>query len=399
MSFNFSIEGQGVKLFRSAVSNLHKINCDALGIQIYSDRVLLKSVDDADTGMMVVELSQKFFTFYMVNNGGGSVTQTQSQPQEIEAVLSIRDCLIVLKNKKIVKLDIERSEAVPNKVSIKTTVVQDGSEQIRKYQLSLLDGVEIQNLEEDLNSYATCIVVQISEIQRLLNYFRSDGEVCIILNQNNKAMPVGLMEYISPTEARINMKVERRMLITDTEQIFRFVWHNNLQGASEATFVVPYFKALLQICQDLACDVKLFVGQPGEMFVAIPEPKEPHQDVAFGACIYLGTLEFSLADKMKPLLNQQQQQQTGGNTMQTTEPQTPTPNFIATPQEMLANTNAPGIIPDTTEQQRHTAQMGDLSNQNPEGNIVAGNAFQINYDGESPMAVDDYGVPPTQQND
>ncbi|CAL5223434.1 g5948 [Coccomyxa viridis] len=260
MSLKTSIVGVQVKHIKGALQYLAKIGSEVL-IEALPEKLILRSINSSRSAYASISFINTFFDAY--NIFGTAVVQ---------AGVLAKHALSLFRTQRIVKIFLE-VDTQANKL-IANIWAENGLE--KRFTIPCMNS-EILQTAVDKDSFPTCVNAAASELNRLLSSFQNNlDEITIIATpddedgdgQTHLPKAVQLHSFLDPAKGHAEKSLHTQLAV-DTREVFLDYRHNSSE-ATDVTFNLKDFKAVLVLCEGLGTNVALCFDQPGSPLLVHP---------------------------------------------------------------------------------------------------------------------------------
>ncbi|CAL8471520.1 g11062 [Coccomyxa elongata] len=260
MSLKASIVGLQVKQLKGALQYLAKIGAELL-IEALPEKLILRSINSSRSAYASITYTNDFFDGY--NIFGATVVQ---------AGVLAKQALSLFRTQRIVKIYLEL-DSTASKLTAEVSA-ENGLE--KQYKIPCMD-TEILQTSVDKDTFPTCVNAAANELNRLLSTFQKELEEITIIampeetegeGHGRQTKAVQLHSFIDPAKGHADRTLHTQLSV-DTHELFLDYRHNSSE-ASDVTFNLKDFKAMLVLCEGLGANVTICFEQPGAPLLVQP---------------------------------------------------------------------------------------------------------------------------------
>ncbi|KAL4452547.1 hypothetical protein ABPG75_008209 [Micractinium tetrahymenae] len=279
MSVRFTLVDRQLKLFKFGLQSLQKIGSELL-LEALPARVVLRTINSSLSAYLSVTYNAAFFDSYDVLDCN-----------VVQAGLLMKHVLSVFRTQRVAKILFDLSTT-----DCRATVTlhcENGL--VKSYKLPTMDS-EILQATVDKQQFAVRLSAEAPAISRLLSSFHAGlEEVTLVALPEGAHRPVHVNSFIDPQKGHVDKSLYTSVQVEPSETFLSFV--NSADEATDVTFNLKDFKAMLSLCENLGTHVRLWFDSPGNPLVAEPSfPAGAHaQDADYEAELILSTLMESHA--------------------------------------------------------------------------------------------------------
>ncbi|EFN51476.1 hypothetical protein CHLNCDRAFT_140230 [Chlorella variabilis] len=273
MSVRFTLAERQLKLLKHGLQSLQKIGNELL-LEALPTRVVLRTINSSLSAYLSVTYSASFFDSYDVLDC-----------TVVQAGLLIKHVLSVFRTQRVNNILFDLDTALC-KATI-TLHCENGL--VKSYRLPTMDS-EILQATVDKQQFAVRLTAETPAIARLLSSFHAGlEEVTILALPEGSHRPVHVNSFIDPQKGHVDKSLYTSVQVEPIETFLTYV--NSADEATDVTFNMKDFKAILSLCENLGTHIKLCFDSPGNPLVAEPHfPNVNGQDVDYEAELILSTL-------------------------------------------------------------------------------------------------------------
>lgn len=253
---SFSLLGPQLRPFRNALAGLHKIGAELL-LEALPAQLNLRAINTSRSACFSVIFAANFFETY-------DVRPSDEASAGLQAAVLIKQLSAVFRTQRVNRITF----TVDSEALVASLDCDNG---LRKtYRLPCTDG-EMVVATVDRDNMAIRVTVRADEMNRLLSSFQATLLETSIIARSGRigGRDVRFVSYIDPTKGHAERHVHTEL---DLSSDVLLAFSNNSNAASDATFNVRDFKAMVALCEVMHFHVAISFDCAGQPMVVSPEP-------------------------------------------------------------------------------------------------------------------------------